>query len=135
MASNKPIDKLDIYVAAQELYCILYKMQFSLSKKDRLALYPYILIESQKLSTNIALAHRVKSKQIEYLENLIGVFEGLKMTLRCMIQMNIIENDSYKVRIFSIIADIDKNLDKWFAYCSDRVNKRIMADNKIYRDK
>ena len=57
---KKPIDKLDIYVECQTLIKLIYEMQFTLNKKDRLALYPFLIDKSLKIPGFIAKAKRCK---------------------------------------------------------------------------
>lgn len=123
---KKPIDKLDIYVECQTLIKLLYKMQFSLNKRDRLALYPFLIDKALKITGFIAKAKRCKETELQSLQEMIAAFEEIKMVLRVMIDEEIINSDSIKINIFNSICAIDRNLDKWYNYKSDQVNKKIM---------
>ena len=132
--SNTPIDKLDAYIIARDLWGELYDVRVTLNKADRITLYPYVLNLCSLISADIALAKRIKRKELHYLEKLIGDFEQLKITLREMLDKNIINSDNIKTRIFTLIGQMDDNLDKWFNYSSDIFNKKVMKAKSI-RDK
>ena len=127
---KKPIDKLDIYVECQTLIKLIYEMQFTLNKKDRLALYPFLIDKSLKIPGFIAKAKRCKEIEYQSLQEMIAAFEEIKMILRIMIDEKIITSDSIKIRIFTSICAIDRNLDKWYSYKSDQVNKKIMSSKQ-----
>ena len=133
MASKTtPIDKIDIYVSAQNLYKKIYSMQDRINKKDREHLYPDLLHMALKIAADVALAKRVKTKSLEYIETLIADFEMLKLTLRSCVSMRIINEPRDKIELFSYIALIDASLDKWYSYKSDIVNKALIKrDNEM----
>lgn len=121
-----PIDKLDIYVSAQNLFKKIYYMKNRISKADRKMLYPHLLDMAIKVAADVALAKRVKTKSLEYLETLIADFETLKLTLRSCVDLNIIKEPRDKAELFSCIALIDGSLDKWYSYKSDMINKVLL---------
>lgn len=121
-----PIDKLDIYVTAQNLFKKIYQMKNRINKADREMLYPRLLDMATKVAADVALAKRVKTRSLEYLETLIADFEMLKLTLRSCVQMGIIKERRDKTELFSFIALIDASLDKWYSYKSDMINKTLL---------
>ena len=48
-----------------------------------------------------------------------------------MLDKNIINSDNIKTRIFTLIGQMDDNLDKWFNYSSDIFNKKVMKAKSI----
>ena len=128
---EKPIDQLDIYIEVQNLWKLLYNIRAKLHKNDRAALYPLLLTQCAKVSADIARTRRCRDREYEYLQEMIGDFEELKMALRNMIQLGIITIDSDKVALFTSIASIDRNLDKWYGYRSDQLNKKLMENKSI----
>lgn len=123
---NSSVNKLDIYVDAQMLYKQLYLMQKRITKNDRKHLYPWILISSLDMAKYISLAKRVVSKQLEYIETALSVFETIKLVVRSCIDLSIIKFSGDKIELFNIIARIDKSFDKWYSYKSDMMNKSII---------
>ena len=128
------IDKIDIYVTAQAIYKKLYLLQLKITKRDRAFLYPWILILALDVTKYISLVKRVKTKSLEYIEMLIGTFETLKLTIRSMVELGIIQDNGDKAELFSYIASIDDSLDKWYKYKSDIFSKHIIHDEQHLKD-
>lgn len=135
------IEESSIFINLKRLRRLLYIVQFSMTKADRIIYGTPLMKNCGMAIADFTLAFTVKEKRVDYLEECMGYFYVLKTDLEFCADENILklpkrkrkmdsngnlaklETDddqvnTMKIEVFGIVAKIDSDMCRWRASLS-----------------
>lgn len=112
--------KNGIYVDCKQLAMRLYKLSFTMAKRDRVIFGDRMLSLAIDCVEDFAFAYQYPERRVEYTERLIFDFGRLKELMRMSCDLKIISTKHY-VTIFEYVARIDEGVGKYRKYGISKV--------------
>ena len=134
------IEKTSIYIDIKELHKLLYRAQFTMTKGDRIIMGNRLLDLNQQLislHSRATAAEKDPWRRFDYIEEMIGVFDALRLNLQVAADMTMFkeakatvdrENQPKQkifplvVSIFERIAMIETGINKWRSATKTRID-------------